>query len=103
MADVSSISAVADDVLLISQGVGELQKMLKELKVTSGKRGLIMNLSKKTKIMPTGGKENETAEFNRRVDTHYQLYVNYHILKDKNISNNFKRKLFNTCLLPFTT
>lgn len=107
----------------------ELQEMLEELQRESAKIGLTMNLSK-TKVMTPDnlqvhigdqtvenveeyvylghciklGKENQTAEIKRRVRLTWAAAGKLsHVLRNRTIPINLKRKVFNTCLLPVMT
>lgn len=119
----------ADDIVLISNNLEELREMLTELKTASEEIGLKMNMGK-TKIMTTNeiapqvregnieevdeyiylghmiklGKENQTAEVNRRVRMTWAATGKLGmILKNHNIPINLKRKVFNACILPVMT
>lgn len=117
----------ADDIVLISSSITELESMLKELKATSTTIGLEMN-GEKTKILTHEeidgividgnliqnvteyvylghliklGKENQAAEIDRRIRMTWVATGKLsNILKNPNIPINLKRKVFNTCILP---
>ncbi|XP_050310861.1 uncharacterized protein LOC126746595 [Anthonomus grandis grandis] len=119
----------ADDIVLFSQNIIELQDMLAELQRESKRIGLTMNLNK-TKVMSPDniqvhiedriidnveeyvylghciklGKENQTAEINRRVRLTWAATGKLsHVLRNETIPINLKRKVFNACLLPVMT
>lgn len=119
----------ADDIVLITSDANELERMMTELHEASLRVGLKMNLNK-TKIMSRDdlhikienhefdtveeyvylghsiklGKENQTSEINRRVRLSWAAYGNLgHILKNRNIPINLKRKVYDACILPVST
>lgn len=120
----------ADDIVLISTDLDELNIMLNELNEESRKIGLHMNLNK-TKIMSNIpqynitidnttienvdhyiylghkiklGKENQNAEIKRRIHLAWVAFgkLNY-IFKDKKVPLHLKRKAYNSCILPVIT
>lgn len=119
----------ADDIVLISKDSEELSTMIKELQQTSKTVGLTMNI-RKTKIMSTDnidviienqpievvneynylghiiklGKENQTAEINRRTGLAWAAFSRMaYILKNHDVPISLKRKIYNTCILPVAT
>ena len=120
----------ADDIVLISTDMDELNIMLNELNEESRKIGLRMNLNK-TKIMSNDtqynitidntiienvdhyiylghniklGKENQNAEIKRRIQLAWVAFgkLNY-IFKDKKVPLYLKRKVYDSCVLPVIT
>lgn len=119
----------ADDLVLISSDVNELEQMLQELDRASKEIGLKMN-EKKTKIMSQAGirisienhqienvseyiylghliklnKENQTKEITRRIGLTWAAFGKMgYILKNSKIPINLKRKVYDTCVLPIAT
>lgn len=119
----------ADDLVVFSPTKEGLQEMLSDLDTESRKAGLIMNTSK-TKIMTNGTEEPivvggsvieyvseyiylghlistsdlMSKEIDRRIANAWKQYWRLRaIMKDKQISMDIKRKLFDTCILPVLT
>lgn len=119
----------ADDIVLISTDIGELNAMMHDLNEKSKEIGLKMNLSK-TKVMTNtqniitvdntiiekveqyvylghiikNGKENQLAEIKRRIKLTWAAFGKLSfILKDKNIPMHLKRKTYDSCILPVAT
>lgn len=119
----------ADDIVLISEDIAEIESMLQELSRESGRVGLKMNYSK-TKIMTSEnaqifvdnviiqaveeynylghiiklGKDNRESEIKRRVQLSWAAFGKMsHILRDNTIPINLKRKVYDTCILPVST
>ena len=116
----------ADDIVLLSESHGELNKVLSELAATSKEVGLTMNM-KKTKIMTNGVKkpikiENEEIEYideyiylgqlisfenksekeiTRRISSAWkQFWSLKFVLLEKSISMKIKKHVMDTCILP---
>lgn len=118
----------ADDVTLFARTAEDLQKMLNDLKLQSGKIGLEFNASK-TNILTNGPKTNiniegntleyveeaiylgQTVSFNNKWDKEIQrrtalAWKKYWSLKDimkSNIAVSVKSKVFDSCILPCLT
>lgn len=119
----------ADDVVLISTDIEELNVMLKELNAKSKEIGLKMNINK-TKIMSNSlhnitidntiienvdhyiylghtikiGKENQSAEIKRRIHLAWVAFGKLsYIFKDNRIPIYLKRKAYDSCILPVIT
>lgn len=119
----------ADDIVLISDDIKEIESMLQELNEESQRVGLKMNISK-TKIMsPVNaqiyidnsvienvkeynylghvislGRENQSREISRRIKLSWTAFGKLaHILRNNVIPINLRRKVFNACVLPVTT
>jgi hypothetical protein len=120
----------ADDIVIISEDLKELNDMIKQLHDASLKVGLEMNISKTKILSPSNsnnltinnkaietvdeyvylghkiklGKENQIAEIPRRIGLGWAAFGKLdHILKNKNVPLNLKRKVFETCVLPVIT
>lgn len=119
----------ADDVVLISSSVKELETMLTQLQQASLRIGLKINTNK-TKIMTMEetkvtidnhdfetvdeytylghriklGKDNQTAEIAHRVNLGWAAFGNLkHILRNRSIPNSLKKKVYEQCVLPVIT
>lgn len=119
----------ADNIVLFSSDIHELEEIIRELNLASKHVGLKMNIQK-TKIMSgenvaitidqqqienvshyiylghniTLGKDNQRSEVARRVSLMWAAFGNLaHILKNPDILINLKRKIFDSCILPVAT
>lgn len=119
----------ADDIVIFSTNLDELQEMITDLKSKSEMVGLTMNLEK-TKIMTTEkrnihieghiipkteeyiylgheihlGKPNQSAEVTRRIRLTWAAVGKLkNVIHNKDIPINLKRKVFNSCILPVMT
>lgn len=120
----------ADDIIIFSPSIDNLQIMLKELDSESQKVGLAMNLGK-TKVMTNSNRKppiyinnklieyvNEyiylgqiispidltTKEIERRIGNAWKRYWSLkEIMKNPEMNMTIKRKLYNTCILPVLT
>lgn len=116
----------ADDIVLFAKSPEEITKMIEELAIESERVGLKLN-PEKTRMMTNGEKTeikigntevNYTDEYiylgqlithkepmreevNRRIANSWRRYWSLkEAMKDKQLHNNIKGKLFNTCILP---
>jgi Reverse transcriptase (RNA-dependent DNA polymerase) len=119
----------ADDIVIISEDITEIQSMLQQLNQESKRAGLKMNYSK-TKIMTsenarvvigtdiietvseynylghiiTLGKDNRDREIRRRIQLSWAAFAKVsHILRDHATPINLKRKVYDACILPVST
>lgn len=119
----------ADDIVLMSSDIQELNDMIRQLNDASKNVGLEMNISKTKMISNTKervyidgkeiekveeyvylghtirvGKENQTAEIGRRIRLTWSAFGKMrYIFKNSGIPINLKRKVFDTCILPVAT
>lgn len=119
----------ADDIVLISENLDELESMIQELKTASAKIGLEMNINKTKILSPDSrqlkmgnqyieavdeyiylghkiklGKDNQRAEIPRRIGMSWTAFRKLRfILTNKDVPINLKTKVYNTCVLPVTT
>jgi hypothetical protein len=119
----------ADDIVLFSSDINELQAMLRQLNRMSEAVGLQMNLNK-TKVMTESdedvivngqrlekvshyiylghtmklGRENQCAEVRRRIQLSWAAFGKLrHVMKNPSVPVCLKKKVFESCILPVMT
>ncbi|KAL3287523.1 hypothetical protein HHI36_001992 [Cryptolaemus montrouzieri] len=119
----------ADDIVLISDDAEDLCTMLEELYEAALTYGLEMNQGKTKVISPENlrisignheienvtkyiylghkivqGRANQTSEISRRIGLGWAAFGRQgHVLKSREVPINFKRKTFETCIMPVLT